>query len=121
MHKQRGVSLINMLLWAIVLGFGALLTVKLIPTFSEYFGVKSVLKALVQEQAGAPVSEIRDSFDKRATIEYITSVKSSDLDIVQDQSGITISVQYQRTIPLIANASLVFDFSVEEHRNGSAQ
>ncbi|GAB3249958.1 DUF4845 domain-containing protein [Chitinimonas naiadis] len=118
MQKQRGVSLINMLAWAILLGMGLILGLKLVPVYTEYFGVKGVLKALVRDQAGAPVSDIREAFVKRADIENIHSVTAGDLDIIQDQSGTRISASYQAVVPLVGNASLVFDFHAEERRGG---
>lgn len=118
MRKQKGLSLINLLAWGIILGGGLILGLKLVPAYTEYFGVKSALKGIAKEKAGAPLSEIREAFERRATIENIQSLTSADLDIVQDQSGTTISVSYQRVIPLMGNASLVLDYSVEE-RGGS--
>jgi len=119
MQKQRGLSMINMLALALILGMGLILGLKLVPVYTEYFGLKKVLNTLAREQGGAPVSDIRESFDKRANIENIHSVKSTDLDIVQDQTGTNISVSYQAVVPLIANASLVFDFQAEARNGGS--
>lgn len=119
MRKQAGLSLINMLLWAIVLGFGLLLTLKLIPVYTEYFGIKSALAGLVKEKAGAPVSDIREAFIRRAEIENIKSLKADDLDIIQDQNGTSIGASYEAVVPLIANASLVLSFELEEKQGGS--
>ncbi|MDN3576165.1 DUF4845 domain-containing protein [Chitinimonas viridis] len=119
MRKQKGLSLINLLAWGIILGACLVLGLKLIPVYSEYMGIKTALKALAKDMSGAPIGEIRESFDKRATIEDIKSVQAADLDIVQDQAGTVISVTYQRVVPLVGNASLLFDFSVEERHGGS--
>lgn len=113
--------MMTLLAWGVVLGMGFILGMKMIPAYTEYFGVKNVLKTLVREQAGAPVTDIRESFDKRAVIENISAVKGGDLDIEQDARGTTIAVSYQKIIPLIANASLMFDFHAEEHRGGAGQ
>ncbi|QDQ25537.1 DUF4845 domain-containing protein [Chitinimonas arctica] len=121
MQKQRGLSMVTMLAWGIILGGALVLSLKLIPAYSEYFGVKSVLKKLVVEQSGAPVSDIRESFDKRANIENISSVKGEDLEILQDQQGTTVTVAYQRVIPLVANVSLLFDFTAEERHGGAGK
>ncbi|WP_374354656.1 DUF4845 domain-containing protein [Chitinimonas sp.] len=111
MRKQRGVSLIAVILGAVLLGFVALLALKLLPVYSEYFGVKSALVAIAKEQAGAPPSDIREAFYKRATIENIKSVQPDDLEITQDQTGTTISVAYQTEVSLVANISLLIKFS----------
>jgi hypothetical protein len=121
MHKQRGVSLIVMLLAAIVLGVGFLLGLKLLPVYTEYFGLKSVLKSLANEQAGAPPSAIREAFIKKATIENISSVRPDDLDIAQDQNGTTIEVSYQKVVPLVANVNLMIEFTTSATHANAAQ
>ena len=55
--------------------------------------------------------EIRNSFDRRANIDYITVVSSQDLDISKDEGDNVVSVEYSQKIPLVANISLVLDFS----------
>ncbi|MBV8464501.1 MAG: DUF4845 domain-containing protein [Burkholderiales bacterium] len=121
MRKQNGLSLVTMLLGAIVLGLALLLVIQLIPVYTEYFSVKSVLKQLANEQAGAPPAEIRESFVKRASIQDISSVKPDDLDITQDANGTSISVTYQAKVHLVANVSLLFDFSAQAQHGAPAQ
>jgi hypothetical protein len=121
MRKQTGLSLVTVLLGALVLGLALLLALQLIPVYTEYFSVKSVLKQLADEQAGAPPADIRESFIKRASIQNISSVKPDDLDITQDANGTTIAVSYQAKVHLAGNASLVFDFNAEAHHGQAAQ
>lgn len=118
MRSQRGLSLGALLTGGIALGLLLILGAKMVPTFTEYFGLKSVLAVLVQSQAGAPPSEIRASFDKRALIENITSVKADDLDIDQGKEGTTISVNYDKEVPLVANAGIIFHFHIESKSAG---
>lgn len=120
MRKQAGLSLINMVLWAILLGLTLILGLKLVPVYSEYFGIKSAFKAIVKEKAGAPIADIRESFAKRAEIENIKSLKPDELDIIQDQSGTSIGATYEAIVPLVANVSLVFNFELEEKQAGAA-
>ncbi|WP_269533364.1 DUF4845 domain-containing protein [Chitinimonas sp. BJYL2] len=121
MRKQRGVSMINMLTWAIILGGALVLGLKMVPAYTEYFGVKKAIADIAKQMAGAPPAEIRAAFDKRATIDYITTVQGTDLDIIQDQSGTTISTSYEKIIPLVANVSLKFDFTTEAKHGGEGQ
>lgn len=113
MRSQRGLSLYALMFGGIALGLLLVLGVKMVPAFTEYFGLKSVVGTLVQTQAGAPLSDIRAAFEKRALIENISSVKADDLDIVQDKDGTTISVAYDKEVPLVANVGLLFHFQVE--------
>lgn len=116
MHKQRGLSLVTLILVAALVGSVLVLGLKLMPAYTEYFGLKAAIKKLAVEQAGAPPQEIREAFYKRATIENIQSVQPDDLEITQDQSGTTIAVKYQKVIPLVANISLMVDFQTSANQ-----
>ncbi|MGQ5521872.1 DUF4845 domain-containing protein [Chitinimonas sp. PSY-7] len=121
MRKQSGLTFITMLLLAIVLGAGFILTIKLIPVYTEFFGIKAAIKALVKEKGGAPVADIREAFMKRAEIENIRSLRADDLDIVQAQGGTTIGAVYDASVPLVANATLVLHFELEEKAGAVAE
>lgn len=110
MQKQRGLSYVTMLLAAIVLGFGMVLFFKLVPAYTEYFAVKRTVQALAKDNAGAAPAAIVEAFDKRAEIENIKALSGADLEITQDQSGTEILAEYKKVVPLMGNASLLFDF-----------
>jgi hypothetical protein len=119
MHKQRGISLIGMVLIGCVGGFFVLLGVKCIPAYTEYFGVKKAIAALIKESPNAPAPEIRAGFDRRGVIESFSSVSGENLDIEQTPAGTTISVAYDREVPVVANISLKIHFAVSESSGGN--
>ena len=51
----------------------------------------------------------RRSFDRRRQIDDISSVSGADLVIDKSGTKTVIDVQYSRTVPLVANVSLLFD------------
>ncbi|MFC4159192.1 DUF4845 domain-containing protein [Chitinimonas lacunae] len=118
MQKQRGLSYVTMLLAAIVLGFGMVLFFKLVPAFTEYFAVKRTVEILAKENASAPMPDIREAFRKRAEIEDIKAISAEDLEIIQDQEGTEIIADYKKIVPLIANASLMFEFRTSAKGGG---
>lgn len=118
MRKQRGMSMIAMILVAALLGMAFIVALKLLPVYSEYFSIKSTLKQLASEQAGAPPSAIGEAFIKHATIENINSVKPENLDISEEGGTTTIAVKYAAEVPLIANISLKVNFETSaSHTN----
>jgi len=111
-HHQRGMSFISILI-LVVLGVSiTLLVVKLTPAYIEFFSVKKIMSAIAKDPAfpGMSPKEIRDSFDRRATIDYITSVDGKDLDLSKDNGENVVSVEYARKIPLVLNISACLDF-----------
>ena len=113
LRKQAGMSfpvlvgLLALLVFAVVTGF------KVIQVYVQYFSIKHALNDTAKENPNAPTSVIRAAFYRKATVEYFTAVRESDIDVDKDDNGNDIlSVKYQQTVPLVANVSLLFDFSI---------
>jgi len=110
--QQHGISLIGMLLWGIVVVFAALLVMKLLPAYTEYFTIKKVLFDIGQDPEIKTMgnSAIRDKFNKRSLIDDIHSVKAGDLDITKEGGVTVVSVDYPFQTKLVGNISLLVDF-----------
>jgi Tfp pilus assembly protein PilE len=113
MHKQRGVTLMGLIVTLGVLGFLAVMAAKLMPAYIDYFAVKKIFKSM--EQAGDlknSVRDIRKSFDTRNTIEDVRSVKGEDLEVTKEGGETVLSANWSVKVPLVANVSACLDFSV---------
>ena len=113
MMKQRGVSLMGLIIGLAVVGFLAIMAAKLMPAYIEYFSVKKMFSAM--EQAGdmkLSVREIRKSFDTRNTIEDVKSVKGDDLEIGKEGGETVVTATWSNKVPLVSNISACLDFSV---------
>jgi len=109
--KQLGISLGGLMAGAAVLIVLAMIGMKLLPSYIEFFAVKKAVNALASEsRAGTTVTEIRKNFDQRATIDDINSIKGSDLEVTKDSGGIVITAAYRKEIPLFANIGVYIDF-----------
>jgi hypothetical protein len=123
-RQQRGVTLVGMLLWGIIIVFLALLAMKLIPAYTEYLEIKRILKDIGSEEGvnGMSNAEIRERFSKRAMIDNISSISASDLRIGRGNGRTLITAEYTFQTPLVANVSLLADFSVSsDSREGSIE
>ena len=112
MHKQRGVSMLGFMFVAVVVIVIAMLAMKLVPAYIEYFSVKKILTSMGQDSETKSMSnaDIRNSFSKRANVGYVTVVKPEALDIDRSGGKLVISTEYEYRTPLFANISLVVDF-----------
>ena len=113
MGKQRGISLVGLIVTLAVLGFLAVMAAKLMPAYIDYFAVKKMFATM--EQAGdlkLSVREIRKSFDTRNTIEDVRAVKGDDLEIGKEGGETVVSVAWSVKVPMVANISTCLDFSV---------
>ncbi len=119
--KQRGLAMFGFLFVAIVLVAVALLAMKLVPAYIEFFSVKKILATMGQdpEIRSKSNAEIRDSFSKRASTGYVTVVKPEDLSIDRSGGVPVISAEYEFRTKLVGNVSLVVDFSASSDPNAA--
>ena len=111
MKQQRGLSLVGFIFLAAIVGFVMFTSFRCVPAWTEYFSLKKVLQATANEfSVDAQGAAIRASFDRRSYIDDLP-VKGSDVDISKDNGKISLSVTYQRKVPVAGNMSLLFDFS----------
>lgn len=98
---QRGITLFGLLFWAIVVGFVALIGVRVMPTLNEFLTIQRAVNKVATE-GGTTVPEIRRAFDKQKEIEYaITSIGGKDLDITKENERIVVSFAYDKEIELV--------------------
>ncbi|KPC52983.1 DUF4845 domain-containing protein [Amantichitinum ursilacus] len=119
MRKQQGLSFFGFIIVAVFVAAVAVTFFKVIPAYVEYFNIKKTIKTIAKEGAGQPPAEVRKSFSRHAQIDDIESVQATDLQIQQTGGVMNVSVSYQRTVPLVANISLLFNFDIYE--NSGAQ
>lgn len=111
--KQQGATLLGMLIVGAFVVFAALVVMKVAPAYIEFMSVKKVLKAMQGESLGTMTNkEIKDSFEKRASVAYVETVKGSDLVIEKTpDGGAVVSVSYEVVKPIMGNVSVLIDFS----------
>lgn len=108
--RQRGVTLIGLLLWAVVIAFAALLIMRVVPTLNEYFTIQKAVNKVAKE-GGSTVPEIRVAFDKIKQIEYsISSISGSDLEISKENEKIIVKFAYDKEIELFEPVYLLIKY-----------
>jgi hypothetical protein len=107
---QRGVTLFGLMLWAIVIGFGALLVMRVLPTVNEYFTIQKAVNKIARE-GGTTVPEIRTAFQRTVDIEYsITSISAKDLNVTKENDKVVISFAYDKEIELMKPVYLLIKY-----------
>ncbi len=99
--RQRGITLFGLMSWAIVVGFVALVGMRVLPTLNEYFTIQRTVNKIATE-GHATVPQIRNAFEKQKDIEYsITSIAGKDLNITKENDRVVISFAYDKEIELM--------------------
>lgn len=101
----------NLIVIAAIVIFG-LVGMKLFPAYSEFYSVKSVLKAMKSEPLDTmSKSDIKASFDRRASASYVTTVSGENLTIEKQGRQTVVSINYSVVKPIVANISVLAEFT----------
>ena len=119
--QQHGLTMFGFLFVAVVLVVVAMLAMKLVPAYIEFFSVKKILATMGQESdlKSKSNADIRNDFVRRAEVGYVTVVKPEDLSINRHGAVPVISADYTYRTKLVGNVSLVVDFSASSDPNAA--
>jgi len=99
-----------------VLGFSAVIGLKLFPVYMDAWKIDGVMKAVINEPGVNELSrnEIIQSMLKRLDIDAVDSLNYSNyrdrLSVAKRKNNVTINVTYEVTTPLLGNLSLLAEF-----------
>jgi hypothetical protein len=109
-QAQRGISLLGLLFWAILIGMLALVALRVLPTVNEYLTIQRTVNK-VADQGLATVPEIRAAFERQKDIEYsISSISGKDLKITKENENIVIRFAYEKEIELASPVYLLIKY-----------
>ena len=119
-RRQRGLTLVSLLLICIVIGFTSLVVMRVVPTFIEYQNIKKALVRAVSSSGNNNPEAIRSAFDRSQAIDDFSAISSKDLKIEKGAGcllytsdaaeQLQVSFKYEKRIPLFGPASLVIDY-----------
>lgn len=109
-RQQRGMSLIGLMAWAIIIGFIGYVAVRVLPTLNEYLTIQRAVDRVAAE-APPTVGEVRKAFDKQKDIEYsISSISGKDLEVTKENEKLVIRFAYDKEIPLVEPVYLLLKY-----------
>lgn len=115
-NKQRGLGFLGLIALVGILGFTAVIGLKLFPVYMDAWKIDSVMNAVISQPGINDQSrqEVIESMLKRLDIDAVDALNYSNhgdrLTVTKRKNNITISVQYEVTTPLIGNLSLLAQF-----------
>jgi len=108
-RREGGLSLVGLVFLVVVVGFFAILALRITPTFVEYRAINSAIKKALATETTIP--EIQKAFDRSAAIDDITVMSGKDLDITKVNDNYVIAYAYTKKIPLFGPVNLTIDYS----------
>ncbi|KKW66994.1 hypothetical protein AAV94_13120 [Lampropedia cohaerens] len=106
---QRGISFVSLCLLVVVLVFAGYVVFRTVPVVTEYLAIQRALK---QAATGATVLEVRQLFERQASIDYLDQyadpVRSQDLSVTKQNGVVVVELEYTREVPLFGPAYLTY-------------
>lgn len=100
--------MVGLLLVAMMVAAVGLVAVQIVPTYAEF---QAVEKAATKAAGGTTVLEVRNLFDKAASIDDIKSIAGKDLVVTKEGDKVVVSFSYEREIHLAGPAYLTMKYS----------
>ena len=116
--RQRGASLFSMVFIAVIVGFVALMAMRVFPSVNEYLTIKKSVNQIMKSGPASP-GDVRKAFDKQKEIEYsIQSLDSKDLVITQNGERLTTRFAYNVEVPIVEPVYLLIKYEGEARSGG---
>lgn len=121
--NQQGMTFFGVMFVGMVIVFGAILVMKLIPPYLEFWSVQKIVSVMAKDPAlsGMTPSEVRNSFDRRAVIDNVRVITGKDLEIAKERGETVVSVNYSVTVPIAGNLSALIEFEASTQGTKAAK
>lgn len=118
-RRQQGMTFIGLLCVMVLVGTIGYAGVRLVPVYLNYMKIARAMDSAATEVKGdnPDPGALRTILERHWEIEDPTVVDYKDIEITRDDSGVTLHVAYDDTVPYIGDVSLAvhFDKSVKVH------
>lgn len=112
---QRGISLLGLLFWGVIIGGGSVILLRVVPTVMEYYTIQKAIDKIAKDNPPT-VPAARDAFERTKQIEYsIVSVEPKDLSITKVDDKVKISFAYEKEVPLFGPVFLTIKYKGESN------
>jgi hypothetical protein len=116
MQRQRGITLIGFIFMAAIVAALGIVVFRAVPIYNEFFTVQKILRSINTDSNEVTPLDIRNQFSLKAAADYVYDITPRDLEITKENGRIVVSIVYTRTVPLVANVSLLFDFEASNRK-----
>lgn len=96
-----------------VIGFFAIMAMKLTPLYLEYQAVVNIMEGASKESVNSSPAALRSTINKRLDINQVTRVDEKDFKLRREKGRLMISIDYEARTNFVGNIYFVVVFSHE--------
>ena len=111
LHRQKGMTAIGWLIVLGLIGFFTLLTLKMSPSYMEYYKIVSTLESLENESGIQSPADIRRLLNRRFNISYVETINEKDVKIASAGRFFRVTAKYESREHLFYNVYVVMTFN----------
>lgn len=124
MRKHSGMTLIGFIFVLIIAAFFALMAMRLVPPYIEYFGVVKAMKALANEPDAShlSLSQVRARLAFKASFQYVgdDTLNARAIRLERERGQVNLVVQYDKQVPFLYNVDFLLHFNKTVPMTGNA-
>jgi hypothetical protein len=111
-NRQKGMTGIGWLTVLALIGFFTLLTLKMVPSYLEYYKISSAMEKLPKETGMADVNpmEIRRALERQFDIGYVSVISHRDIIVKPSGAFFNVQAKYDDRVHLFGNVDVVMSF-----------
>lgn len=121
MNRQSGMTLIGFIFILAIAGFFALMAMRLVPGYVEYFGLVKAMNQVASEPGAAQksIAQIRSDLDFKASFQYVddstlgvggTTGARQPVQIQRDNGKTILVVDYDKRVHFVYNIDFLMHF-----------
>jgi hypothetical protein len=110
LKRQNGMTAIGWLIVLGLIGFFVLLTLRMLPSYLEYYKIVSSLDSLQNETGLDSPAAIRRLLDRRFNISYVDVIQPTDVIIKPVGPNFQVIADYESRKHIFANVDVVMSF-----------
>jgi hypothetical protein len=113
LKRQNGMTAIGWLIVLALIGFFVLLTLRMLPSYLEYYKVVATLDSLEKEPGLATPADIKRLLERRFDISYVETIQPKDVGIKAVGPNFKVIADYESRKHIFANVDVVMSFKKE--------
>lgn len=110
--RQRGMSVLGMMVTIFIIIFAVLLVIKALPPYMQAYAVREALNDIAKEPNAAQMGKgkIKDKLERRLQVDGINAAITDNLVIDKQDGKVLIVLKYEKRVAVIGNIDFVFKF-----------
>lgn len=122
-NRNTGITLMGFLILLVVVGFFGYMAMRLLPAYTEYFGVVKSLDQMRKEPGVNTMAlpQLRDMMITKFQVQYVDerNVPPQSITVKHEGGATTLRVAYERRVPFIYNIDFLIAFDKSANLSGA--